>query len=448
MVGGANVLTSPESLLCYSYDAAPGLRSDPEVVVAPGSAGEVAAVLRLASQAGVKVVTRGAGTNVTGATVPVAGGIVLLMTRLNRILALDEANLTLTVEPGVITSVLHGYVEKRGLFYPPDPASASVCTIGGNIATGAGGLRALKYGVTRDYVLGLEAVLASGEALRTGGQTVKNVTGYDLTRLLVGSEGTLAVVTQAILRLIPLPRAKRTMLASFSSVEAAATCVSAIIAARILPCTLEFLDKATIDCVEAYAHPGLPREAAAVLLIEVDGNPAAVAEEAEQVARLCRERRALEVRLAQDAAQEQSLSLARRSAFPALARLRPTTVMEDATVPPSRLAELVAAIARLGEKYQLQVAAFGHAGDGNLHPFFLADGRDPEQASRLDAALAELVETSLRLGGTLSGEHGIGLAKARFMPLEVGPTALGVMRAIKKALDPQDLLNPGKVLPP
>jgi len=320
-----------------------------------------------------------------------------------------------------------------------------VSTIGGNIATCAGGLRGLKYGVTRDYVLGLETVLASGELMSTGGKTVKNVTGYDLTRLFVGSAGTLGIFVKVILKLIPLPKAKRTLLVTYDHLADAASSVSAIIANHILPTTLEFLDKTTVKCVEDYKHIGLAPEAEAVLLIEVDGPELTVNEEAKEIADICSRHRSAQIRVAQSASEEESLTLARRSALAALAQIRPTLMLEDMTVPPSKLTELVNSITDIAKKYRVQIATFGHAGDGNLHPTFLTDERDEEEMKRVEAAFGELVEITLALGGTLSGEHGIGLAKARFLPLALTPTTINVMKTIKKALDPQNIMNPGKI---
>jgi len=444
-VGERNVLSSPEDLVCYSYDATPWAAALPEAVVLPSSAEEVAHILRLASRAGLSVIPRGAGTNLSGGTIPVPGSLVVVLTRMDRILEVDEENLTATVEPGVITAKLHAAVEGRGLFYPPDPASVSVCTMGGNVAECAGGLRARKYGVTRDYLLGLETVLPSGEVMVSGGKTIKNVAGYDLTRLMAGSEGTLGIFTKIIVKLLPLPPAKKTLLALYGDLEAAAATVSATVAERILPATLEFLDQVTIRCVEAHARIGLPQDVAAMLLIEVDGQAASVEEETERLARICTRHHALSVRVAQSREEAESLTLARRSALAALARVRPTTVLEDATVPPSRLPELVAEIARIAAKYQLQVGTFGHAGDGNLHPTFLTDERDKEEMARVERAIREVFEVTLKLGGTISGEHGIGIAKAQFLPLEITPPGLSAMRLIKKALDPNDILNPGKI---
>jgi glycolate oxidase len=372
---------------------------------------------------------------------------------MDHILHIDAPNLVTVVEPGVTTGAIHLAVESLGLFYPPDPASASACTIGGNVATGAGGLRALKYGVTRHYVLGLEMVLPDGEVMTTGAATAKNTTGYDLTRLMVGSEGTLAVFTRITLHLIPLPPAKKTLLATFRTPAQAAATVSAIVSHRLLPSTLEFMDGTTLRCVEAHTQTGIPAGAEAVLLIEADGTPESAAQEAAQLAALCQDCGAMEVRVAETPQQAENLTLARRSVFPALARARPlqgwssqpVLFMEDATVPPSHLVEMVEAVAEIGAKFGILAGVMGHAGDGNLHPYFIAGSREEKDMSRLERAVAEMVQAALDLGGTVSGEHGIGISKAAFLPLKVSPAEMRVMRLIKDGLDPKGLLNPGKL---
>jgi len=440
------VLSSVEDVITYSYDASPTGRARPQAVTLPQSTEEVAKLMRLAYRQGLKVIPRGAGTGLSGATIPYQGDIVLCLTRMNRIVEIDSHNLVAIVEAGVVTDHLHSTVERMGLFYPPDPASASVCTIGGNVATCAGGLRALKYGVTRNYVLGLEAVLPNGEILTCGGRTIKEVTGYDLTRLLVGSEGTLAIFTKIILKLLPLPESKKTILVSYSKAEEAAATVAAI-TRRLLPSTLEFMDKMTINCVEDFTPVGLPREAEALLLIEVDGRRGEVEAEAEEIERLCRQQGAMEVRLAGTAAEAERLIKARRSVLPALARLRPTVLFEDATVPPNQLVPMVKGIDEISKRNNILVGTVGHAGDGNLHPFILYDERDEGERGRVERAVEEIIALALSLGGTVSGEHGIGIAKARFLPLKIKSQALELMKQIKKGFDPQNILNPGKLFP-
>ncbi|MFZ5826435.1 MAG: FAD-binding oxidoreductase [Bacillota bacterium] len=447
IVGEQHVLHSPADLAAYAYDATPLFRSLPDVVVFPGSTAEVQAILRHASAHKVPVVTRGSGTNLSGGTLPLQGGIVLVMTRMNRILEIDAANLTATVETGANTLALAREVEARGLFYPPDPGSMAVSTIGGNVAENAGGLRGLKYGVTRDYVMGLEAVLASGEVIRTGGKNAKDVAGYDLTRLLVGSEGTLAVITEVTLKLLPKPQTKRSCLAIFDALEPAARTVARIIENQVIPCTLEFMDSGTIEAVEAFARVGLPTDAEAVLFIEQDGPQSVVDADIELVSRICQEEGARAVKVAATPDEGTKLAEARRFALSALARLRPTTVLEDATVPRSRLAEMVRFIGETAVKYNLRISTFGHAGDGNLHPTCLCDERDHDEIHRVEQAFEEIFDKALSMGGTITGEHGVGVAKQDFLEWKIGAEGVEVSRRLKAAFDPAGILNPGKVLP-
>ncbi|MHB0869938.1 MAG: FAD-binding oxidoreductase [Chloroflexota bacterium] len=445
IVGKENLLTTKEDLVSYGFDATPRLGELPEAVVKPGNTEEVARILQLANRVGFKVVPRGAGTNLSGGSVPIRGGLVVHMNRMNRILEIDTENLTALVEPGVITSDLHSAVESLGLFYPPDPGSMTVSTLGGNVAENAGGLRGLKYGVTRDYVMGLEVVLPSGEVINTGGKTVKNVTGYDLTKLMVGSEGTLGIITKILVRLIPKPEAKKTFLVYYRSLADAAETVSSIIAHRVIPPTLEFLDNVTIRCVEQYIHAGLPLDMEAMLLIEVDGPRSVVEEDAAKVMQLCRQHNAVEIQVSQTPEDSLRLAMGRRSALPAVARLKPTMVLEDATVPRSQVAAMVRRIQQIAERYDLLVATYGHAGDGNLHPTIVCDERDHEQMERVEKAVDEIFHAALELGGTLSGEHGIGLSKAAYMPMEMKDAGMKATVAIKRALDPNNVLNPGKM---
>ena len=439
------LLTAPEDLLSYAYDGTPALSQMPRAVVFPTTPEEVAAILRLATETGSPVVTRGSGTGLSGGSVPLPGAIVLCLTKMDRLLEVDTANLTLLAEPGVITLRVSEEAERHGLFYPPDPGSMKVSTIGGNVAENSGGLRGLKYGVTRDYVMALEVVLPTGEIVWTGNKCVKDVAGYSLKDLFIGSEGTLGVITKVLLKLIPKPAARKTMLATFDRMDAAAAAVSAIIAAKIIPCTLEFLDHTTIRCVEDYAHIGLPLDAEAVLLMETDGHPAAVEEEAAAMARFARDGGAREVHVAKDAAEALKLASARRNAHPAVARVAPTTILEDITVPRSRLAEMVRFCQRTAATHRLKVAIFGHMGDGNLHPTFLTDERNAEEMHRVELALEEIFDEALRLGGTITGEHGVGLAKKKFLPRAIGELNLRVSRELKRAFDPRGVLNPGKM---
>jgi glycolate oxidase len=446
IVGGpVNLRHSPEERIAYSYDATAMLAQQPEAIVFVESAQQVSDVLRLANAEGFKVVPRGSGTNLSGGTIPMENAIVLVTVKMDRILEIDPRNLTALVQPGVLTAKIDEAAAAHGLFYPPDPGSMKVSTIGGNVAENSGGLRGLKYGVTRDYVLGLEVVLPTGELLRCGTKCVKDVAGYSIKDLFIGSEGTLGVVTEILLKLLPRPVSRKTMLATFPSMTDAAETVSAIIAARIIPCTLEFLDRTTIRCVEDYAKVGLPLDAEAILLMETDGHPVVVEEEAARMIELAKQHHAADVRIARDATEAEKLTSARRAAFSALARVSPTTILEDATVPRSELATMIAFIQQTAEKYKLKIGTFGHFGDGNLHPTFLCDERNKEEIERVHAAFREIFEKAIALGGTITGEHGVGLAKKEFLEKFAGKTSLDVMRALKRTLDPRGVLNPGKV---
>ena len=445
IVGPERLLTQAEDLIPYSFDGTAALKQRPDAVVFPRRTAEVAECVRLAGTAGVPIVTRGSGTGLSGGSVPTAGSMVLCLVQMNAILDLDPRNLTLRAQPGAVTQRIDEAAARHGLFYPPDPGSMRISTIGGNVAENSGGLRGLKYGVTRDYVMGLEVVLPGGEIARFGNQCVKDVAGYSLKDLFVGSEGTLGIITEVLLKLVPRPAARRTMLALYDRIEDAAATVSAIVAAHIIPCTLEFLDRVTAICVEDYAHVGLPTDCEAVLLMETDGHPAVVADEAAQMEALARQHGARDVRSARDEAEALQLAAARRNAFSALARKRPTTILEDVTVPRSELATMVRFIADTAVSFNLQIGTFGHMGDGNLHPTFLADERDAGEMHRVHDALEAIVTRTLELGGTITGEHGVGLAKKPWLRQQMGDASLELMRQIKRTLDPRDLLNPGKI---
>ncbi|GFO57123.1 FAD-binding protein [Geomonas sp. Red276] len=445
IVGDTYTLADDESLACYGYDSTPELNSRPGAVVLPATTEEISRVLALCHGAGTRVTPRGSGTNLSGGSISFDGGVVLQTSRMNRILEIDEENLTATVEPGVVTSTLHREVESRGLFYPPDPGSMNISTMGGNVAENSGGLRGLKYGVTDDYVMGLKTVLSDGDILRTGGKVVKDVAGYNLNHLLVSSEGTLGIFSEITVKLIPRPRTKKTMLVHFPQLEQAALTVSHIIAARIIPATLEFLDRVTIKCVEDYAHVGLPLDVDAVLLIEVDGHPAQVEEDAAGIREICERHRCSFFQTAADADEALKLATARRVALSALARLKPTTILEDATVPRSCIAPMVKLIQETARKYDLLIGTFGHAGDGNLHPTCLTDERNQDEIARAHQAFGEIFEATIGMGGTITGEHGVGVAKKKYLPKLVGQAGLRVMRGIKGALDPKGVLNPGKI---
>ncbi len=441
IVGSANLYTSPEEMVAYSYDATQR-EALPWAVARPSTAREVSEVLVLANKERFPVIPRGAGTGMSGGSVPICGGLVLSLERMNRILEIDEENLIAVVEPGVITGDLQREVEKRGLFYPPDPASHDFCTIGGNVAECAGGLRAVKYGVTKDYVLGLEVVLPTGEIIRTGGRTLKSVAGYDLTKLIVGSEGTLGIATTIILKLLPLPESVRTLSVLFDSIEAAAAAVSSIIADRILPRALEFMDQAALRAVEKYLGEDFSGGAAAMLIVEVDGPSASTEREIERVAEIVGRAGATRVNRAGNEAERERLWKARRSVSPALYTIKPKKINEDIVVPRSSIPDILREIGEIAKRHDLLIVNFGHAGDGNIHTNIMIDEGD---APRAEIAVKEIFEAVLRMKGSISGEHGIGLSKAAYLPMELGPDALKTMKRIKDALDPNNILNPGKI---
>lgn len=440
------LLNSTEDLIPYSFDGTAAMTQMPGAVVFARSAADVVAVLEIATRERIPVVTRGSGTGLSGGSLPVAGCIVLCTVRMDRILEIDRANLTMRVEPGVTTLQVAEAAAAVGLFYPPDPGSMKISTIGGNVAENSGGLRGLKYGITRNYVMGLEVILANGEVLTTGNKCVKDVAGYSLKDLFIGSEGTLGVIAQVLLKLIPKPAAKKTLVATFDAMDAAAQTVSDLIAAQIIPCTLEFLDRTTIRCVEDYAKIGLPTDCEALLLMETDGHPAQVEEEARVMEEMARRNGCREIRIARDEAEANRLASARRSAFSALARVAPTTILEDATVPRSELAHMVRFIEQIAQKYRLRIGTFGHMGDGNLHPTFLTDERNHEEMERVHAAFQDIFTEAIRIGGTITGEHGVGVAKRDFLPKFAGDAQMRVMRELRRVLDPAGILNPGKVL--
>lgn len=417
----------------------------PDLIISPRNTEEVASVVKICSENKLAIIPRGSGTNLSAGTTPTNGGIALLFKNMNQILELDEDNLTVTVQPGVITKTLIDFVEEKELFYPPDPSSLNISTIGGNISENSGGLRGLKYGVTKDYVLGLEAVLPNGEIIRTGGKLAKDVAGYDLTSLLVGSEGTLAIITEATLKVIPKPSYKETILAMFTTLEDAAETVSDIISAKVIPTTLEFMDQGTIQVVEEYKQIGLPTNCEAILLIEQDGAPDVVKEDMKKIYQICSKYGATGIQQAETEEDAESLRAARRDALTALARLRPTTVLEDATVPRSQIAPMIREIIRISAKHDVMIRTFGHAGDGNLHPTCLTDVRDEEEMERVEQALAEIFAASIKLGGTITGEHGVGEMKAPYLEWKVGKAGIEVMKAIKKGIDPRNIMNPEKV---
>ncbi len=446
LLASEQVLTSKEDLIPYSFDGTAALSQMPACVVFPRNAAQIASVLQWANRTGTPIVTRGSGTGLSGGSIPVPNSVVLCTVKMDQVLELDRRNLTMTVECGATTQTVADAAATANLFYPPDPGSMKTSTIGGNVAENSGGLRGLKYGVTRNYVMGMEVVLPQGEIMWMGNKCVKDVAGFSLKDLFVGSEGTLGVITKVLLKLIPKPATKKTMLATFTEMDKAAETISAIIEAQIIPCTLEFLDRTTIKCVEDYAHIGLPLDCDAIVLMETDGHPAVVEEEASRMEAICREHGCREVHVARDEQEATQLASARRTAFSALARIAPTTILEDATVPRSELGRMVRFIQAMAINYNLKVGTFGHMGDGNLHPTFLTDERNHEEMARVEKAMKEIFDEALRLGGTITGEHGVGLAKKSFLPQALGDAQIRVMRELRKALDPNRILNPGKVI--
>lgn len=446
VVGEKHLLTSVEDLVCYSYD---GTFAEhlPDAIVSPESTQQVSAILEIAHAERIPIVPRGMASGLAAGTVPFGGGLVLNLTRMDRMLEIDQENLTATAQAGVITSNLAAAAEAEGLFYPPDPASIRQSTIGGNVACNSGGPRCLKYGVTGDYVMALEAVLADGRVLRTGNKCIKDVTGYDLVHLLVGSEGTLAIITEVTVRLLPKPQAKRTALAIFDDIEAASSVVNDILLAGVLPATLEIVDETAIQCVEEYLHSGLDCTAEAMLIIETDGDPEAATREIEVAAQVCVQAGAKEVQVAQDEEESEELWRARRSVSPSLGRVRPNKLGEDIVVPRSAIPDMVRHIKRTSLEHDLPIVIFGHAGDGNLHPNILFDVRDEDEWHRVESAVGDLFAGAVELGGTLSGEHGVGVLKRPYLEMALGPLAVEIMQGIKHAFDPHGILNPGKVLP-
>ena len=446
ITGPENLRLAPGELTVYARDATPLFSGVPDAVVAPADTEQVARILRLATEHHIPVIPRGAGSNLCAGTVPLTGGIVLSTVRMNRILEVAPEELLARAQTGVTTQALNDAASAHGLFYPPDPGSHTVSTIGGNVATCAGGLHGLKYGVTRNYVLGLTVALPTGEIIRTGGRLWKDVAGYDLTRLLTGSEGTLGVITEVTVSLLPKPPVSRTGLAYFGSLADAGRAVSGILAAGVIPSTLEFLDRSCMDAVEQYARLGLDPDAGALLLFGDDGDEAGVARSFDRIAAACTDCGALAVQTAGDVTESEALLTARRCTLPALSRLGSVTILEDASVPRPRLAEMVTRIGAIAARHQVMIATFGHAGDGNLHPTcVLESAGDTEGIARSERAFADIFRTAIELGGTITGEHGVGATKLPYLNERLGDEQTDLIRRIKTAFDPAGILNPGKL---
>jgi glycolate oxidase len=444
LVGSPHCTRAHEDLACYAYDATREIHL-PDAVVFPANTQEVAAVIRLANEAGFNVIPRGSGSGTTGGALPTRGGVVLVTTRLNHILKIDTDNLVAHAEPGVLTGRLHTEVEKLGLYYPPDPSSAEFSTLGGNLGECAGGPRAVKYGVTRDYVLGMEVVIGTGDIIHTGVETTKGVVGYDLTRLLVGSEGTLGVITRMALRLIPKPETVKTMKVVFERIETAAETVSEIIRRGLIPRAIEYMDNASIRCAESYLNIGLPIEAGALLIIEVDGREEETTRDIGQLKILCESKGALEAIIAETKTEAERLWQARKSLSPAMYRFGPDKINEDIVVPRSKIPDMVRKIEALKTETGLTMASFGHAGDGNIHFHIMLDKKVRRDFLKAKNAISELFDYTLALGGTISGEHGVGTSKAPYFSREIGPVEIELMKQIKQVFDPKGILNPGKI---
>lgn len=448
IAGKKNIISDREGLYAYAFDCAHIPYSDKNscVVVFPQNTLQVSEILKLANEHCIPVIARGASTNHAGGCAPVKGGIILHFSRMNKILEINNKDLTCRVQPGVIVGELQKKVLQTGLFFPPDPSNLAVSTIGGGIALSSGGPRAFKYGTFKDYVLSMEVVLADGTIINTGAATVKNVTGYNLTQLIVGSEGTLAIVTEATLRLIPVPETTNVLLAYFDTIENAVDAVSAVINNHLTPSVVDLIDKKTVQTIESFYPTGLLCDKEAVLLIEIDGDNASVEHQQKKIMDLCNQYGAKYIDCAHNEEQRAKIWTARRSAFGACAQLAPNVITEDVVVPRSKISELSKGILDISKKYNLITMVMGHIGDGNIHPNFALDLRDKKQRENFEKAKTELFRLAVSLGGTLSGEHGIGCQKADFLPLALDKTAMKLMKQIKNVFDPNYILNPEKML--
>ena len=444
IVGKDNLTTDQIDKITHSYDATQK-KYLPDVVVYASNTEEISRVVKVANKWNIPLLPRGAGSGLSGGSVPVQGGIVLVLTRMDKILEIDSENLIAHVEPGVITAELQRQVETVGLFYPPDPASMEFSTLGGNVAECAGGPRCVKYGVTREYVLGLEVVTPTGDIIRTGGETLKNVVGYDLTRLFVGSEGTLGIITEITLKLLPKPAAKKTMLIQFSSIDGAAQSVSAIISEKIIPTTLEFMDKATINCIRGKSDIPIPENSQAILIVEVDGDIEILEKQAEKILAVIEPFGIIDTRIAETHEESEKIWQVRRIVSPSLRKVNPDKFNEDIVVPRSKVPDMIRALEKISEKYDIPIVNFGHAGDGNIHVNIMVDMQQDGMEQTVDKAMEEVFKAAIGLRGSISGEHGIGISKAKYMKIELDEATLSCMKKIKIALDPGNILNPGKI---
>ncbi|MFQ3545037.1 FAD-linked oxidase C-terminal domain-containing protein [Halobacillus rhizosphaerae] len=442
----SQVMTELADRYSYSFDASFG-EYLPDAVVQAKNKQQVVYILKIANQFRVPVYPRGQGTCLSGGPLPVKGGMVLDLSQWPSMIDVHPDDLTVVVSPSALTANINQAAEEHGLMYAPDPSSAHVATIGGNLAENSGGPRGLKYGVTKDFVLGLEVITPEGEIMRTGGQTIKNVTGFDLTKLIVGSEGVLGVITEATLKLVPKPPAVQTILAVFDNVRKAGEAISKTLTSGILPSKMEFMDQACIQAVEDFKSAGLPVHAKALVIIELDGHPEALKVERELVLKIMKRIGATETVIPQTEEEAARIWQSRKQVSPAIAKIKPTKVSEDATVPRSKIPDLIDRLQEIKEKYEVEVVVFGHAGDGNLHPNVLCDKRDQEEMRRVEQAVGEIFEAAIELGGTLSGEHGIGTMKAPFMESELGSVGIDMMKRIKDSWDPNGIMNPGKIFP-
>ena len=445
IVGKENVLVTPEALKAYSYDGTTSWIHEPEVVVFPVTTNEISQIMKIANREKVPVTPRGGGTNVSGGSVPWMGGIVLVTTKMNKILKIDKENLTATVEPGVVLQDLTMRLAKEGLFFPPDPQSFLGATLGGIIAENAGGPACVKYGVTKQYILGIEAVLANGDIVSLGGRTLKNVVGYDLLHIFISSEGTLGIITSAELKLRPLPAARKTTMAVYADVAVAGESVLRVLENGVIPNKIELLDNWVINRIEEMMPMGLPKDADAVLLFECDGTADAVEKETQQIVEITKKYGAVDVRVAKDQADADKYWLARRAGFAAVFGKAATVMAEDVTVPRANIPKLINKCKELAKKYDVEIVVLGHAGDGNLHPAVLTDIKNKEHYDRAVKAIDGVIEYAVELGGVLSGEHGIGLEKQKFFNKVTNPVVVNMMKGIKALFDPNNIMNPGKI---